>query len=369
MRVAIVAESFLPRINGVSNSVVRVARFLRAHNHDVLIIAPDAYTAEAFEDIPVSRVLSVGLPGVQAADLAVTSADRLARELRDFRADVLHLASPFVLGHSAVRAANLLGIPTVAIFQTDIAGFAVHYGLSAASALADGVIRRIHRRVDLTLVPSTDSQRYLQELGIHNIARWGRGVDVEMFHPKWADEHLFGPRKRLTIGYLGRLAPEKNVEILTALAQDPLYQVVIIGDGPARAALQEAMPHAHFTGMLGGQDLSRHVASLDVLVAPGERETFCQVIQEGMAAGLPVLAPAVGGPRDLITPDLNGWLYEPGNQRDLQRHVDYLAWHPEQRRAIGAAARATVEGRTWDSVCNELVGHYRQVIDAQVLAS
>lgn len=370
MRIAIVAESFLPRVNGVSNSVVRVARHLRDSGHDTCIIAPDSFTAEHFEDIPVRTVPSIEMPGRSATDIAVVTPEAVARSLRAFAPDVVHLASPFLLGRAALRASKALGIPTVAVYQTDVSGFASYYGLSAASSIAEGLLRRIHRDADRTLVPSSDSERYLRGLGVEQLHRWGRGVDTDLFHPRHADSALRGPGNRLRVGYVGRLAPEKNIDMLSAAARDPLVDVVIIGDGPARAALQQAMPAATFTGMLAGQELARHMASLDVLVATGERETFCQVIQEAMASGIPVLAPATGGPRDLVTPGVNGWLYEPGNQRDLKRLLERLLVDPGERLALGRAARRTVEGRTWGKVVDELLGHYEAVLsDRAVMAS
>jgi len=365
MRVALVAESFLPRVNGVSNSVIRIARYLQGSGHEPMIVAPDSYTAESFESMPVSRIPSLAVPGIHETDVAYGSSDQLARTIRGFNPDVVHLASPFALGHMALRALSETRVPTVAVFQTDVAGFAEHYGLSAVSFIADAWIRRLHRKVDLTLVPSSDSERYLKRLGIDRVARWGRGVDTELFHPRWRESALYPQGNRTVVGYAGRLAPEKNVGILRILSQDDDIQLVIIGDGPARDELEAAMPNACFTGLLRGEELGRHLASLDVLVAPGERETFCQVIQEGMAAGLPVVAPAVGGPRDLVIDGETGFQYPQGNAAALRARVRRLAGSKALRVAMGARAREHVANRTWDAVCDELMVHYESVIEQQ----
>jgi phosphatidylinositol alpha 1,6-mannosyltransferase len=118
------------------------------------------------------------------------------------------------------------------------------------------------------------------------------------------------------------------------------------------------IPDAHFVGRQSGSHLGRHVASLDVLVAPGEHETFCQVIQEGMASGLPVLAPDVGGPRDLVEPGRDGFLYRPGDPEDLIEHVALLGDDPRLRCSMGMAGRAKVRTRTWDNLTQELVEWY-----------
>ena len=360
MRIAIVTESFLPRINGVTNSVMRVAGHLRRRGHEVVIICPDSYPAEQFDGIPVRTVRSVSLPGVPDIDVFVGTRDHIELLLQEVNPDLVHLASPFILGRAAARAVSRLRIPSVAVFQTDVAGFANHYRLSAITSLAEELLRRIHSGVDVTLAPSRASMSYLEQLGIPRVRHWGRGVDLDLFNPGRRDVTLF-EQSRVVIGYMGRLAPEKNVALLQHIHRDPRVQLVIIGDGPQREELRELLPNALMTGRLTGTDLGRHVASLDVLVAPGEHETFCQVIQEGLAAGVPVVAPAAGGPLDLIEPERNGMLYNPGDAADFVRAIEPLISDPALRNQLGQAARLSVGQRSWDAVCDQLLAIYSDV--------
>src|SRR6185436_7772947 len=108
--------------------------------------------------------------------------------------------------------------------------------------------------------------------------------------------------------YIGRLAPEKRVHRLAALAGLPGVRVVVAGDGPDEAALRERLPGAAFLGFHTGEALAAAYASLDVFVHTGPHETFCQAVQEAQACGLPVLAPDAGGPRDLVEPGRTGYL-------------------------------------------------------------
>jgi phosphatidylinositol alpha 1,6-mannosyltransferase len=172
----------------------------------------------------------------------------------------------------------------------------------------------------------------------------------------------------VVVGYLGRLAPEKGVERLADIQTLRGVQLVVIGDGPASSTLEAVLPKARFVGRRSGEDLGRHVASLDILVAPGENETFCQVIQEGMAAGVPVVAPAVGGPRDLINPGEDGFLYEPGDVADMLEHVSLLVDDSRLRVRMGMNGFAKVAPKTWVGVTDELLGHYHSVMHAQVAA-
>ncbi|MEI7453291.1 MAG: glycosyltransferase family 1 protein [Actinomycetes bacterium] len=363
MRVAISAESFLPRTNGVANSVAQVARQLAKHKIPTLIIAPDSYEKDHFEGTPVHRVRSFEIPGVHDVDIAFPSTNSLEKVLWDFQPTVAHLASPMVLGRQVLHAAQNLDIPSVAIFQTHISGYADHYKLGTVSFLADNVIRGIHKQATLNLAPSQYAREYLESIEVRAVELWGRGVDREKFSPSLRSELLrlnYAPNKPL-VGFVGRLAPEKNISILTNLSRQNNLKVVVIGDGPDRLDLMRAMPDAVFAGRLHDAELATAIASLDVLVASGELETFCQVIQEGMASGVPVVAPFIGGPRDLIQHEQTGMFYEPGNQQDMERQVQRLLSESELRNQIIHNGLLQVAERSWEKLTIDLMRHYRRV--------
>ena len=168
------------------------------------------------------------------------------------------------------------------------------------------------------------------------------------------------------MGYVGRLAPEKQVRRLRELAAVPGTHLVVIGDGPERSWLERHLPHATFTGMLHGEDLARAFASLDVFVHPGESETFCQTVQEAQASGVAVVAPAAGGPLDLVEHRETGLLYPPGNDSMLRAHVGELVADPGYRAQLATRAQAVVARRTWPRVVDQLVDvHYAAVVPAR----
>ncbi|GAB1812146.1 glycosyltransferase family 4 protein [Mycobacterium sp. MUNTM1] len=367
MRVAIVAESFLPEVNGVSNSVIRVLEHLRRTEHEALVIAPDTPPGQPradriYDGIRVHRVPSRMFPKVTTLPLGVPT-PRLVKVLRGFDPHVVHLASPALLGYGGVRAARWLGVPTVAVYQTDVPGFAASYGIPMTARAAWAWFRHLHGLADRTLAPSSVTMESLVAHRFPRVHRWARGVDVLRFAPSARNETLrarWSPQGKPIVGFVGRLAPEKHVERLIGLAAGDAVQLVIVGDGVDRDKLRKAMPTAVFTGALYGEELAAAYASMDVFVHPGEHETFCQVVQEALASGLPVIAPDAGGPRDLVTPWRTGLLLAVNEFES--RLPDAVAHLITERPRYALAARRSVVGRSWPVICDELLGHYEAVL-------
>ncbi|MGA4959097.1 glycosyltransferase family 4 protein [Streptomyces lavendulocolor] len=394
MRVVIVTESFPPDVNGVAHCALQTARHLAGRGHDPLVIAPaapgaapdapggaeGAYGPAPARAVPagggpadghpdadapcrVVRVPSLPLPGYPQVRVALPSR-RVAAAIAGHRPDLVHLASPFVLGVRGMAAAARLGLPTVAVYQTDLAGYARTY-VGAGEAAAWRRLRAVHGAADRTLAPSTAAVRDLERHGVARVRLWPRGVDTVRFRPGLRDAGLrreLAPGGELLVGYVGRLAPEKRVELLAGVCGLPGVRVVVVGDGPSEGALRRALPGAAFLGRRTGPGLARIFASLDVFAHTGPHETFCQTVQEAMAAGVPVIAPAAGGPLDLVDHGRTGLLVPPHDPDALRAAVAALAADPALRAAHGRAGRAAVEDRTWAAVGDRLIGHYGDVL-------
>ncbi|MFJ2621154.1 glycosyltransferase family 4 protein [Glutamicibacter sp. NPDC087344] len=374
MKVAIIAESFLPHVNGVTNSILRTLDHLALRGHEAVVIAPAGSLANELKGKAVPKyyrgfrvitVPSVPLPKYPEVRLSTASVQRLRRILHKEQVQLVHLASPFLLGWNALKATAELGLPTVAVYQTEVPTYAALYKFPWLAERLWDHVRAIHTAADLTLAPSSFSMAQLDSLGITNLQMLRRGVDATLFSPSRRNEAfrnaVASPSERL-IGYVGRLSADKQVEDLRGLSELPGARLVIVGSGPMENDLRALMPKAHFTGFLSGTRLAEVMASLDVFVHPGESETFCQTIQEAMASRVPVVAVGRGGPLDLVDSSRTGWLYEPGQLEELTYRVRDLVFDDVKREAFSAAALHSVQGRTWEKIGDELLGHYAGVL-------
>jgi len=363
LRIAVVTEAFLPQVNGVTNSVLRLLEYCKSQGHEVLIIAPESEGAPTrYLDYKIKHVPSISMKKLIPMGVPRKFLEPL---LEGFSPDVIHLASPIFLGHYVARIAKRMGIPTVSVYQTDIAGFARHYGLTIAHNTLKKWISRIHQATDLTLAPSKWASRDLELSGVRNVRIWKRGVDLVKFDPSRRDDSLRTSIKngndKFIVGYVGRLANEKRIDDLAILDEQPHIQLVIVGEGPAESRLRRELPNALFVGYQSGIDLARYVASFDIFVHTGKHETFCQAIQEALASGVPVIGPDSGGPVDLIDHGVTGLLVDTADPHTLLDAVETLRLHSSFD-LMQLAARKAVEHRTWDYINAQLMVHYRDAI-------
>jgi len=368
MRVAIITESFPPDVNGVAHTVLRVAQQLARRGHHPLVIAPrpprGTRQVGPFP-YPVVRIPAMPLPGYPSFRLGLPSR-RVRAALTEHGTDVVHLASPVFLGAFGASAATRLGLPVVAVYQTDLPAYARAYRLGrAGEAFAWRWLRRIHNSAGRTLAPSTVTATGLLGHGMRDVWLWGRGVDTARFDPAKRREDIraeLAPGGEMIAGYVGRLATEKRVELLAGVAALGGVRLVIVGAGPAEAMLRQALPGATFLGERRGDELAAIYASLDIFVHTGPYETFGQTLQEAAASGLPVIAPAAGGPLDLVDDGVTGYLVPSGEADAFTAAVSRLAADPALRARFGAAGRQKVLGRSWSALTDELIGHYTAVL-------
>ena len=364
MRVAIVTESFLPKVNGVTNSVLRVLETIKQNEFEAIVIAPtsesekhlgfNVYTANSISVLQ----FPVAMPGPS-----------ISKVLEDFAPDVIHVAAPFLLGAQAIGWGQRNYVPTVAVYQTDVAGYLERYNLAFAKPAMEKVLYSIHQNATLNLAPTKIAADYLKSLGLGGVRFWGRGVDLDLFNTENANhEDSIAFRKRHApngeklIGFVGRLAAEKQVGRMAELFGLDGVRFVVVGDGPERQRLEAAFSGhpVNFTGTMTGLDLARAYAALDVFVHFGTEETFGQTIQEAQASGVPVIAPNVGGPSQLIQTGKTGLLVDPGRSLGYREAVRFLLDDESACEEISKLAVQSVQGRSWSSNNARLVSYYQE---------
>jgi glycosyltransferase involved in cell wall biosynthesis len=271
----------------------------------------------------------------------------------------VHIATEGPLGWSARRVSEELEIPVVSSFHTNFHSYGRHYGFGLLKGCVLAWLRAFHNATLRTFVPSDDLLDDLSASGFRRLRIFSRGVDTRLFNPGNRDKAM---RERWGLKadepaalYVGRLASEKNLDLVRQAYLEmrnrlPDLKMVFVGDGPARAALEQQLPEATFTGMLQGDDLSRAYASADVFLFPSLTETFGNVVTEAMASGLPVLAFAYAAPRRFIQDGVNGFLAPFGDSAAYLAKARLLAGQRHDWARMCTAARATLLPHAWDAI-------------------
>jgi len=366
LRIACVTETYPPEVNGVASTLARFVEGLLLRHHDVQLIRPRPLATQganpAAEQPPrFHEVLMRGLPVPRYPNLrmGVPSKRALVRLWSTHRPDVVHIATEGPLGWSALQAALHLKLPVCSDFRTNFHAYSKHYGIGWLHRPIMAYLRKFHNRTQCTMVPTEALRRDLEAAGFRRIAVVKRGVDTTQFAPSHRSAALRAQwgcaPGDLVVGYVGRLAQEKNLATLSASfeairAADPRARLVIVGDGPQRAELQARWPDAVFAGQRTGTELAAHYASMDLFLFPSLTETFGNVTPEAMASGVPVVAFDYAAASQLIETGRNGHLVPFGDNPAFVSAALGLARNAASRAAMGAAARDTAAGLTWDGI-------------------
>jgi glycosyltransferase involved in cell wall biosynthesis len=369
MRVAVITENFLPKLDGVTRTVAMLLEHLQLRGHQAIVFGPEG-SPRRYAGAKVVPVPGIPLPFYPELRMLFPGR-QLGRRLARFQPDIVHLADPMLLGLAGVYWSKRIAVPVVAAYHTNLAEYARHFRLGILKPVIWRYRRFLHNQCAATLCPSPSTATMLSLQGFERVHLWPRGVDSALFSPDKRDptrRQALGADDRSTlILYVGRVSHEKNLMVLAqafrALAR-PDLRLAIVGDGPARGEIEAALTGlpVTFTGYLQGEDLAATYASGDIFAFPSTTETFGQVVQEAMASGLPVVGSDAEGVCDLVQQGETGVLARPGDVADFTAALATLIDEPARRLAMGRAARAWALTRSWADVMDDLLALYAQII-------
>ena len=381
LRVAVVSETYPPEVNGVAATISRVVDGLHQRGHQLQLLRPrqdksdaaapqERFTEVLMRGLPIPRYphLKMGLPSRRA----------LQKLWSLQRPDVVHLVTEGPLGWSALQAASHLKLPVVSDFRTNFHAYSKHYGVAWLRSPIMAYLRSFHNRTACTMVPTEGLRAELQAAGFERVRVVSRGVDTRLFDPSRRSPALrrqwgAGPGD-MVVMYVGRLAAEKNLATLL-LAFESLQSVdrsarlVLVGDGPQRARLQQRCPTAIFAGLRRGEDLAAHYASADLFLFPSVTETFGNVLPEAMASGLAVVAFDCAAAHELVRHGNNGLLVPLHDNEDFRATAQRLVGQLSAVHAMGAQARLTASRLDWGRIVDEVESVYAAAIAQPLLAS
>ena len=300
----------------------------------------------------------------------------IRQKLLAFKPDVIHVADPACLGVAGIYYSDVLQKPLVISYHTRLPTYLRYYRMSALEPAVWRLMKLRHNKAQLNLCTSSVMADELREHGVERVKLWPKAVDTSEFHPRYASQQM---REWLSQGqpdaplflYVGRLSPEKDIESLRPMLKGVSgSRLAIVGGGPSRKGLE-----AHFAGMpaffadyLTGSKLAQAMASVDALVLPSKTETLGLVLMEAMAAGSIVIGANAGGIPDIIRHEVNGFLFDPGNQNDLTNVAARVLAEPELCRTLRLNARQQAEHWGWAASTAQLVEFYEQAMQVPLFA-
>jgi glycosyltransferase involved in cell wall biosynthesis len=368
MKIAIFTETFLPKIDGVVTILCQVLERLQARGHQALLFGPPGGPRE----YAGAEIVGVGGPPLPFyPELRINIPRRFVWEkVQAFQPDLVHLAGPFFLGPFGLSYARRLGVPILASFHTHVPRYARYYGGGFIEPVLWAYLRAVHNQAQLNLCPSTETLKELRAHGFERVRWWQRGIDTERFSPGPRDAALRarlsgGHPDELLVLYVGRLSPEKRLELI----RDPLFSVpgvrlAMVGGGPSAAQLQRHFrgTPTSFPGFLRGDDLVAAYRAADLFLFPSTTETFGLVALEAMACGTPVIAANTGGVLDIIRDQENGLLFDPANPGEIAGLVRRLQQEPGLHERLRERGLRHAHSRAWQATMDQLIDYYQMAV-------
>ena len=372
VRIALVTDTYVPQVNGVTTVVRRIAEAIQHGGHQVAVVAPRYPDGNDDPETAVLRIPSIAFPPYPSIRLSLPLRRRTAGFLDEFKPELVHVHTEGPLGAIGRGYALRRSLPLVTTFHTNFPQYARHYRAGALEGAIWKWLAWFHRPARVTHTPGESVKEELQHRGIPQAVVWGRGVDTHQFHlakraPLWRDRLSVADDQVLVL-HVGRLAPEKNLGVLIEawrLARGALGSRAvwaIAGRGPLEQRLTAELPWVRRAGLLERSDLAALYASADLCVLPSQTETCGLVALEAMASGIPVIAADAGGLRESVQHEVSGLLFPADDPHALLVAMARLIVDGPERHAYGCAARARAIARDVAPENEALLRQYRDLV-------
>ncbi len=374
MRIALATGNYQHVPDGVALTLNRLVAYLLQNGHEVLVLAPEIPNPPINHVGRMVAVPSFPMPGRNEYRITWCLGPKGYEAIREFKPDIIHLATPDTAAIQLIFWAKTRNIPIVSSYHTHFTSYMGYYRLEWTVPLIWALFRWFYGEARAVFVPSPSIAEVLAGYGIEkNLRIWARGVETDIFTPEKRNltwRRLLGVNDdQVLVTFVSRLVWEKDLESViqtyTRLHEEcTRVKTMIIGDGPALNALKSALPHTIFTEFLAGEDLAQGYASSDIFLFPSVTETFGNVTLEALACGLPAVVANASGNRSLVTNNQTGYLIPPYDVNEYVRLIKTLVDDDELRARYSANAREFALGYTWESIMGGLVADYEEILRA-----
>ena len=372
LRVALFSGNYNYVRDGANQALNRLMGYLIREGVQVRVYSPTVENPAFPATGDLVSIPAIPIPGRSEYRLPIAIPPGVRRDLAEFNPNVVHVSSPDIVGHRAVTWARRRRIAAVASVHTRFDTYLAYYHLQAFEPLARDIMRRFYHRCEVVMAPAESTAVILRAQRMNrDIALWARGVDREQFNPGRRDmawrRSIGIADDEMVIAFLGRVVMEKGLDVFADAihafdTRGRKYRVLVMGEGPAQGWFQEQLPNAIFTGLLTGNELSRALASSDLLLNPSITEAFGNVTLEAMACALPVIAAEATGATNLVRDKVTGMLVDGTEPDEFADALEAYAGDPDLRRRHGEAALAIAKTMDWDSINATVIRVYLHAI-------
>ena len=376
-RIVLVTAAYNHIVDGVSMTLNRLVHWLLRQGHEVVIVAPTSSQPMIEHAGELLAVPSIAVPGRQEYRLSISLPSAVRSQMTEFNPTLVHIATPDVVGHSAQDWGRRHNVPVVCSYHTRFNSYLPYYYLGWLDGVYWYLFRKFSSKCEQMYVPSETVRQELvgHDVDPSSIRTWSRGVDTSVFSPEFRSETWRREVARVVdetpiLVLVSRIVWEKGLDVFMHVVKELerrnlRFKSVVVGDGPAREAMERQMPNTLFLGKQTGDDLAAAYASSDIYVFPSHTETFGATSLEAMSSGLPVIV--AGGPSDsMVNNGTSGFIVSPYScDRCFVDFAETLIQNATLRKEMGARSRAiAVENFQWDAVFSELVTHYNEATNA-----